>query len=147
MRMMQALILLATLCTPAAAWAQSNTTVLFIGNSFTYGHGSPVRFYRSDTVTDLNNTGIGGVPALFKSFTAQSVRTTRCMSRHNPAAAWTSISRIGSAPSGGEPGISWSCMGKARLISRILEIRLSSSTLVGDSQNFSTALIQRSKCT
>ncbi len=71
MRMMQALILLATLCTPAAAWAQSNTTVLFIGNSFTYGHGSPVRFYRSDTVTDLNNTGIGGVPALFKSFTAQ----------------------------------------------------------------------------
>ena len=71
MRMMQALILLATLCTPAAAWAQSDTTVLFIGNSFTYGHGSPVRFYRSDTVTDLNNTGIGGVPALFKSFTTQ----------------------------------------------------------------------------
>ena len=71
MRMMQALILLATLCTPAAAWAQSDTTVLFIGNSFTYGHGAPVRFYRSDTVTDLNNTGIGGVPALFKSFTTQ----------------------------------------------------------------------------
>jgi len=39
--------------------------VLFIGNSFTYGHGSPVRSYRSDTVTDLNNTGIFGVPALF----------------------------------------------------------------------------------
>ena len=71
MRMTQALILLATLCTPGAAWAQSDTTVLFIGNSFTYGHGSPVRFYRSDTVTDLNNTGIGGVPALFKSFTTQ----------------------------------------------------------------------------
>ena len=71
MRMTQALILLATLCTPGAAWAQSDPTVLFIGNSFTYGHGSPVRFYRSDTVTDLNNTGIGGVPALFKSFPKQ----------------------------------------------------------------------------
>ena len=44
------------------------TTVLFIGNSFTYGHGSAVRFYRASTVTDLNGEGIGGVPALFKSF-------------------------------------------------------------------------------
>ena len=70
MRITQVLIV-AAMCAPAAAWAQSDTTVLFIGNSFTYGHGSPVRFYRSDTVTDLNNTGIGGVPALFKSFTAQ----------------------------------------------------------------------------
>ncbi len=67
-----ALILtIAVMSTPAAAWAQSGTTVLFIGNSFTYGHGSPVRFYRSDTVTDLNNSGIGGAPALFKSFTTQ----------------------------------------------------------------------------
>ena len=64
-------MLLVTMCVPAAAWAQADSTVLFIGNSFTYGHGSPVRFYRSDTVTDLNNTGIGGVPALFKSFTTQ----------------------------------------------------------------------------
>jgi hypothetical protein len=47
-------------------------TVLFIGNSFTFGYGSPVRFYRSNTVTDLNAEGIGGVPALFKSFTAQA---------------------------------------------------------------------------
>jgi hypothetical protein len=31
-----------------------------------------VRFYRADTVTDLNNEGIGGVPALFKSFTQQA---------------------------------------------------------------------------
>ena len=29
-------------------------------------------FYRADTVTDLNHEGIGGVPALFKSFTQQS---------------------------------------------------------------------------
>jgi hypothetical protein len=47
-------------------------SILFIGNSFTYAQGSPVRSYRTDTVTDLNRQGIGGVPALFKSFTAQS---------------------------------------------------------------------------
>jgi hypothetical protein len=47
-------------------------SVLFIGNSFTFGSGSAVRFYRASTVTDLNNEGIGGVPALFKSFTDQA---------------------------------------------------------------------------
>ena len=52
--------------------AQSRTSVLFIGNSFTFGAGSPVRFYRAGTVTDLNSEGIGGVPALFKSFTQQA---------------------------------------------------------------------------
>ena len=50
-------------------------TVLFVGNSFTYGEaaGGPdiVRPYRRDTVTDLNNTGVGGVPALFKAMTAE----------------------------------------------------------------------------
>ncbi|MCM3881091.1 MAG: hypothetical protein ND807_13365 [Vicinamibacterales bacterium] len=56
----------------SATQAQSATSVLFIGNSFTYGANSPVRFYRADTVTDLNNEGIGGVPALFKSFTQQA---------------------------------------------------------------------------
>ena len=34
--------------------------ILFIGNSFTYGSGSAVRFYRSGTVADLNDEGIGG---------------------------------------------------------------------------------------
>lgn len=52
--------------------AQPSTSVLFVGNSFTFGFGSPVRFYRPDTVTDLNNEGIGGVPALFKSFADQA---------------------------------------------------------------------------
>jgi Domain of unknown function (DUF4886) len=46
--------------------------VLFIGNSFTYGAGSPVQKWRPETVTDLNHEGIGGVPALFKSFTKQA---------------------------------------------------------------------------
>jgi hypothetical protein len=52
--------------------AQSAPSVLFIGNSFTYAGGSAVQFYRADTVTDLNSEGIGGVPALFKSFTQQA---------------------------------------------------------------------------
>jgi hypothetical protein len=52
--------------------ALAEGSVLFIGNSFTFGAGSAVRFYRPDTVTDLNNLGIGGVPALFKSFTQQA---------------------------------------------------------------------------
>ena len=54
------------------AGASAATSVLFIGNSFTYGQGSAVRFYRASTVTDLNNEGIGGVPALFSSFAAQA---------------------------------------------------------------------------
>ena len=52
--------------------AAAGTRVVFIGNSFLFGSGSAVRFYRADTVTDLNNEGIGGVPALFKSFTQQA---------------------------------------------------------------------------
>ncbi len=58
-------------CVCFAPVAQAATSVLFIGNSFTYGHGSAVRFYRADTVRDLNREGQGGVPALFKSFTQQ----------------------------------------------------------------------------
>ena len=58
--------------TLSSAAAQGGTSILFIGNSFTFGAGSPVQFYRSSTVTDLNNEGIGGVPALFKSFSVQA---------------------------------------------------------------------------
>lgn len=54
------------------AQASADTSVLFIGNSFTFGWGSAVRHYRADSVTDLNNEGIGGVPALFKSFADQA---------------------------------------------------------------------------
>ena len=52
--------------------ADPRPSVLFIGNSFTYGHFSAVRFYRADTVTDLNGGGVGGMPALFKSFAQQA---------------------------------------------------------------------------
>src|SRR6185436_20303612 len=52
---------------PAAA-----KTILFVGNSFTYGALSPVQTYKANTVTDQNKTGIGGVPALFKAFAMQA---------------------------------------------------------------------------
>jgi hypothetical protein len=52
--------------------AAASKSVLFIGNSFLFGSGSAVRFYRADTVTDLNGEGQGGVPALFKAFTQQA---------------------------------------------------------------------------
>jgi len=52
--------------------AQQARTILFIGNSFTYGYGSAVHYWRADTVTDLNDEGVGGVPALFKSFADQT---------------------------------------------------------------------------
>ena len=51
--------------------AQQRQTILFIGNSFTFGSGSAVRYWRANTVTDLNDEGIGGVPALFDSFADQ----------------------------------------------------------------------------
>jgi hypothetical protein len=54
-----------------SAEAQQARSILFIGNSFTFGYGSAVRYWRANTVTDLNHEGIGGVPALFKSFTDQ----------------------------------------------------------------------------
>ena len=63
---------------PAQAEATGGTpadppqTILFIGNSFTFGALSPAFRYRADSVTDLNGDGIGGVPALFKLFTEQA---------------------------------------------------------------------------
>lgn len=52
----------------APAWAR---TILFVGNSFTFGANSAVKVYRPETVTDLNGPidgrTIGGVPALFKA--------------------------------------------------------------------------------
>lgn len=62
-------VLILAISGPVVAAGKS---VLFIGNSFLFGSGSAVRFYRADTVTDLNKEGIGGVPALFKSFTQQA---------------------------------------------------------------------------
>jgi hypothetical protein len=71
MRVTIALLASLTLALGTTA-AAAGTSVLFIGNSFLFGSGSAVRFYRADTVTDLNHEGVGGVPALFKSFTQQA---------------------------------------------------------------------------
>ncbi|MEN2786958.1 PEP-CTERM sorting domain-containing protein [Sphingomonas qilianensis] len=57
--------------TPHTAPAAAPRTILFVGNSFTQGALSPLRNWRADTVSDLNNAGYGGVPALFKHFTEQ----------------------------------------------------------------------------
>ena len=52
-------------------------TILFVGNSFTYGANSAAHYYKSDSVTDLNGPGpngktVGGVPAFFKAFTKEA---------------------------------------------------------------------------
>jgi hypothetical protein len=59
---------------PAAATTPSRPPIriLFIGNSFTQGAHSAVRNWHAGTVTDLNNAGYGGVPALFKTFTQEA---------------------------------------------------------------------------
>jgi hypothetical protein len=62
----------------AAIWAMvlsagaGADTVLFVGNSFTFGYLTPVWHYRRDSVTDLNHEGVGGMPALFKLFTQEA---------------------------------------------------------------------------
>jgi len=74
----------ALLAAPAAA---APTSVLFVGNSFTFGRANPVMQYATDTVTDMNlqnwiNNASGsnadephpwgGIPAIFKAFTVQA---------------------------------------------------------------------------
>lgn len=60
----------------SGAWASdaSAKSILFVGNSFTFGSLSPVMEWGSSTVTDLNGDGMGGVPALFKRFSEQAGR-------------------------------------------------------------------------
>ena len=56
----------------AALAAEAPKTILFVGNSFTFGADSDAMTYRKDSVTDLNGDGMGGVPALFKRFADQA---------------------------------------------------------------------------
>jgi hypothetical protein len=73
----------ATIALCSATSALAGTSILFIGNSFTYGALAPaVQNYKVNTVTDLNwssgsvsngvGTQIGGVPALFKQMTVDA---------------------------------------------------------------------------
>ncbi|HEX4176956.1 MAG TPA: DUF4886 domain-containing protein [Rhizomicrobium sp.] len=60
-----------------AATPASAKTILFVGNSFTYGANSAAHYYKPDTVTDLNGPGasgktVGGVPAFFRAFTKEA---------------------------------------------------------------------------
>ena len=64
---------------PAAA-----ESVLFVGNSFTFGAYSPVWKYRATSVTDLNGGGVGGVPALFKLFSEEAGLTYQVSLVTNP---------------------------------------------------------------
>ena len=56
----------------AALAAGQPRSILFVGNSFTFGAMSDAMTYRKDSVSDLNGDGMGGVPALFKRFTDES---------------------------------------------------------------------------
>lgn len=70
---LRALLSGATLLLALGASAARADSILFIGNSFTYGDGSPaVMNFRPGTVTDLNGSNLGGMPALFKAFTLQA---------------------------------------------------------------------------
>jgi len=60
-----------------SAGAASARTILFIGNSFTMGSGSPAHYYQADTVHDLNlpdarGKTLGGQAAIFKEFTKEA---------------------------------------------------------------------------
>ncbi|MEO8936811.1 MAG: PEP-CTERM sorting domain-containing protein [Burkholderiaceae bacterium] len=73
LRGLAAALLLSSL--PLASATAAPITVLFVGNSFTYGDaaGGPnlVMPYNRANVTDLNGLNIGGVPGLFKAFTTE----------------------------------------------------------------------------
>ncbi len=60
-----------------AGGAAQAHTILFVGNSFTFGEYSAAKRYQTETVTDLNGpdrTGrtLGGMPAIFKQFTVEA---------------------------------------------------------------------------
>ncbi len=77
-------LLLATAGTAAAE------RVLFIGNSFTYGSGSAVRFYRGATVADLNAKASAACPRCSNRSRSRPGSTTTSPSKR--AAARASIS-------------------------------------------------------
>jgi len=80
-------VVLAALMGSCAAFAAEPISILFVGNSYTFGRNDPVMSYNAAAVTDLtaamwqaNPTGSnvfephpwGGVPGIFKQFTVQA---------------------------------------------------------------------------
>ena len=61
-------MILALSVAAAVGRAEPPRSILFVGNSFTFGANSEAMTYRKDSVRDLNGDGMGGVPALFKRF-------------------------------------------------------------------------------
>lgn len=47
-------------------------TVLFVGNSFVHGEYEPTYHFNAANVTDLNGSGMGGVPGIFKQMTVDA---------------------------------------------------------------------------
>jgi hypothetical protein len=73
---MKAIVCAAALLAFAAAPASARS-ILFVGNSFTFGEFSAAKRYQINTVTDLNGpdaTGrtLGGMPAIFKALTREA---------------------------------------------------------------------------
>jgi hypothetical protein len=64
--------MIAAFIAAAISSAEAPRSILFIGNSFTFGAMSDVMTYRKESVSDLNGDGMGGVPALFKRFAEES---------------------------------------------------------------------------
>src|SRR5580704_3472750 len=64
--------LIAVLLLVAGARTAFARTILFVGNSFTFGDKSAVRTFHPERVTNLNKDGNGGVPALFKTFATEA---------------------------------------------------------------------------
>jgi hypothetical protein len=74
---MKKLLLLTIAALALSASVASAKTILFIGNSFTMGSGSPVHTYQANTVHDLNPPNdrgqtLGGFAAIFKEFTKEA---------------------------------------------------------------------------
>ena len=115
-------ILLAGLALFAAAGPADAKTVLFVGNSFTYGELSPVMHYRTSSVTDLNGNGMGGVPALFKAFAAQAGLDYDVSLETVPASGWITTMPT-SARCSTANGTKSCCRVSARWTRHILVIR------------------------
>lgn len=46
--------------------------ILFVGNSFFHGQYAPALHYNAAAIVDLNGTGYGGVPGIFKQLTVEA---------------------------------------------------------------------------
>lgn len=65
-------MILAFIAASSISAGEPPRSILFVGNSFTFGAMSDVMTYRKESVSDLNGDGMGGVPALFKRFADES---------------------------------------------------------------------------